>query len=58
MDDDFVSLMKYIPDDRYVKQWISRKYELKALWKSKADFLNMFDILIDKKYTKNKLAIF
>lgn len=53
MDDDFVSLMKYIPDDRYVKQWISRKYELKALWKSKADFLNMFDILIDKKYTKN-----
>lgn len=50
MDDDFVSLMKYIPDDRYVKQWLNRKYELKPLWKSKADFFNTFDDLIDKKY--------
>ena len=52
MDDDFVSLMKYIPKDRYVRQWLNRQYELKPLWKSKADFFNAFDILIDKKYSK------
>ena len=31
MDDDFVSLMKYIPNDKYVKQWLSRQYNLKPL---------------------------
>lgn len=50
MDDDFVSLMKYIPDDKYVMQWLSRKYDLKPLWKSKADFFHLFQILIGKKY--------
>lgn len=44
-DDDFVSLMSYIPDDIYVKQWFSRQYELKPLWKSKADFYFHFDKL-------------
>lgn len=44
-DDDFVSLMSYIPDDIYVRQWFSRQYELKPLWKSKADFYFHFDKL-------------
>lgn len=51
MDDDFVSLMKYIPNDKYVKQWLSRQYDLKPLWKSKAEFFHLFPMLIDKKYT-------
>lgn len=51
MDDDFVSLMKYIPNDKYVKQWLSRQYNLKPLWKSKAEFFHLFPMLIDKKYT-------
>lgn len=50
MDDDFVSLMKYIPKDRYVKQWFSRQYEMKPLWKSKADFFHLFPMLIGKKF--------
>lgn len=52
MDDDFVALMKYIPDDRYVKQWMSRRYNLRPLWKSKAEFFEMFGLLIGKKYSK------
>lgn len=44
-DDDFVSLMSYIPNDIYVKQWLSRQFELKPLWKSKADFYYYFDKL-------------
>lgn len=51
-DDDFISLMKYIPQDKYVKQWLSRKYLLKPLWKSSADFYSCFPILVDKKFTK------
>lgn len=50
MDDDFVSLMKYIPNDKYVNQWISRKYELIPLWKSKAEFFHAFDNLIGKNF--------
>lgn len=52
MDDDFVSLMKYIPNDRYVKQWFGRQYELKPLWKSKAEFYEYFPILTKTIYTK------
>lgn len=51
-DDDFVFLMSYIPDDIYVKQWLSRKYELKPLWKSKADFYFHFDQLRNVKLLK------
>lgn len=52
MDDDFVSLMKYIPNDRYVKQWLSRQYDLKPLWKSKAEFYEYFPLLTKSNYTK------
>lgn len=52
MDDDFVSLMKYIPNDRYVKQWFSRQYELVPLWKSKADFYSAFPMFVGAKITK------
>lgn len=57
MDDDFVSLMKYIPDDKYVKQWFSRQYELIPLWKSKADFYSAFPIFSKAKIT-NKNWLF
>lgn len=50
MDDDFVSLMKYIPEDKYVKQWLSRQYDLRPLWKSKADFFHLFPMLIGKRF--------
>ena len=52
MDDDFVSLMKYVCDDKYVRQWLSRQYDLKPLWKSKAEFYQLFPILINAKITK------
>lgn len=42
-DDDFVVLMSYIPDDLYVKQWFSRQYELRPLWKTKAEFYYFFE---------------
>lgn len=41
-DDDFVSLMKYYPDDYYIKQWLTRNYELQPLWKSKSEFKHIF----------------
>lgn len=45
MDDDYVVLMKHVLDDKYASQWFSRKYTLKPLWKSKADFYQNFDFL-------------
>lgn len=48
MDDDFVTLMKYNMDDKYISQWYSRQYKLKPLWKSQAVFYNQFEILRDK----------
>lgn len=51
-DDDFVSLMSYIPNDLYVKQWVSRQYLLKPLWKTKADFYCFFNRLRDVKLEK------
>lgn len=51
-DDDFVSLMSYIPNDKYVKQWFSRQYELKPLWKTKADFYDHFDQLREVRLLK------
>lgn len=51
-DDDFVSLMSYIPEDKYVKQWFSRQYQLKPLWKTKADFYYYFDELRDVRLLK------
>lgn len=48
MDDDFVSLMKYDIDDKYISQWNSRQYKLKSLWKSQADFYGSFEVLRDK----------
>lgn len=52
MDDDFVFLLKEVRDDKYVKQWLSRQYELRPLWKSKADFYNLFPDLANTKLTK------
>ena len=37
-DDDFVRLMKLIPDDYYVQQWLSRTYDLIPLWKSVVEY--------------------
>ena len=48
MDDDFVSLMKYNMRDKFIHQWHSRQYKLKALWKSQADFYGKFEVLRDK----------
>ncbi|MEE1176916.1 MAG: HD domain-containing protein [Paludibacteraceae bacterium] len=52
MDDDFVFLLKEVRDDKYVKQWLSRQYELKPLWKSKAEFYALFPDLANAKLTK------
>lgn len=41
-DDDFVSLMKCFPKDYYIKQWLTRTYELQPLWKSKSEFKHIF----------------
>ena len=49
MDDDFVSLMKPIRNDKYVRQWLCRQYLLKPLWKSKAEFYKHFEQLRDVK---------
>lgn len=48
MDDDFVTMMKYIHDDEYIEQWFSRKYQLKPLWKSKAEFCVIFEKIINQ----------
>lgn len=53
MDDDFVFLMKMNREDKYVKQWLSRNYILKPLWKSKAEFYAIFPILVDVNLTAN-----
>lgn len=53
MDDDFICLMKYIQDDKFVHQWFSRKYDLIALWKSKAEFYQIFDNLRDVYLTRD-----
>lgn len=42
MDDDFIGLMKYCLNDKYVKQWFSRQYDLIPIWKSKERY--MFDV--------------
>lgn len=52
-DDDFVSLMKFVKDDKYVSQWLSRQYEYIPLWKSTADFFTLFPELHYFKYTSN-----
>lgn len=52
-DDDFVSLMKYVKDDSYVKQWLSRNYEYVPLWKSTAEFFTLFPELHNFNYTSN-----
>lgn len=52
MDDDFVFLLKEVRNDKYVKQWLSRQYELKPLWKSKAEFYALFPDLANTKLTK------
>ncbi len=52
-DDDFISLMKYAHEDKYVKQWLSRQYDYVPLWKSTAEFFALFPILHEKSYTSN-----
>lgn len=46
-DDDFISLMKYIPDEYYIKQWLGRNYYLQPLWKSKSEFKHLFGRIAD-----------
>lgn len=53
MDDDFISLMKDVRDDKYVSQWLSRKFLLQPLWKSKAEFYALFEGLVDTKLTQD-----
>lgn len=48
MDDDFVAMMKYCIDDFYIKQWFSREYSLKPLWKSKAEFYYIFGEILNE----------
>lgn len=58
-DDDFVSLMKYFPDDYYIHQWLTRHYELQPLWKSKSEFKHIFgDALGATSLTATDLWIF
>lgn len=52
MDDDFVFLLKEVRDDKYVKQWLSRQFELIPLWKSKAEFYALFPDMANTKLTK------
>ena len=42
MDDDFIHLMKSHMDEPYVKEWFSREYKLTPVWKSRAEFYDMF----------------
>ena len=53
MDDDFIFLMKMNKEDKYVKQWLSRDFYLRPLWKSKAEFYAIFPNLVDVKLTSN-----
>lgn len=58
-DDDFVSLMKYYPDEYYIKQWLTRTYQLQTLWKSKSEFKYIFgDALGDTSKDAVDLWIF
>lgn len=52
-DDDFISLMKYVKDDKYVSQWLSRQYKYVPLWKSTAEFFTLFPELHRFNYTSN-----
>lgn len=54
MDDDFVAMMKYIPEDKYVRQWLSRKYEYKPLWKTRSEWLSLFPIELDRILTRQQ----
>lgn len=47
-DDDFVTLMKYYPEEYYIKQWLTRNYELQPLWKSKSEFSHLFRDVLPK----------
>lgn len=40
MDDDFVSLMKYCADDKYVQHWFSRQYDYIPIWKSRESLMS------------------
>lgn len=57
MDDDFITMMKYIPDDYYVAQWFSRRYHLLPLWKTKAEFYFLFGDLLSRIEKTQKNAI-
>jgi hypothetical protein len=54
MDDDFVAMMKYIPNDKYIRQWFSRQYEYKALWKNRAEWLSLFPIELSRILTRQQ----
>ncbi len=57
-DDDFVRLMKFIPTDYYVQQWLSRSFDLRPLWKSVVECRVYFGKLLDDerfgKYLKSE----
>jgi hypothetical protein len=46
-DDDLVHFLKKHPESIYAKEWLSREYRLKALWKSPYDFNFHFSKLDD-----------
>lgn len=54
-DDDFVRLMKFIPEDYYVQQWLSRTYDLMPLWKSIVECRVFFSELWSEKAFLNFL---
>lgn len=44
-DGDFIYLMKkYIPDNTYVRAYLSRKKEFISLWKTYAEFIDIFNV--------------
>lgn len=47
-DDDFVVMMKYIPEHPFIKGWFSRKFKHKSLWKSKMAFFETFSDILYK----------
>lgn len=41
-DDDFVTLMKWLPAEPHIRQWLSHNYDVEPLWLSIAEFYDLF----------------
>lgn len=57
MDDDFIHLMKEAKDDKFVSQWLSRRYDSIPLWKRQEAFLSVMDETLRADYD-NRAWIF